>query len=179
MQLHRVNASELSDAQLLSVVNRALMVHHDAFLLPVLEAVVARPSCLEQVDRERVYQTLVDLHFRHGELSKALDWARVAREKLLDSHATFEQQWTWDLRELMLRLTDPADAELSPLLQKFATYYGPKIPQMRGYLESILQEAGVESPWSGPGMIADSGSVWTPEREPAAAGAGKLWLPGQ
>lgn len=186
MQLHRVNVPELSDAQLLSVVNRALMVHHDAFLQPVLEVLVARPACLEQVDAARVYQTLIDLHFRHGNQPKAIEWVKAAKEKLLQGSTSFEQQWTWDLRELMLRLTDPADPELPPLLKKFASYYGPKIPQMRSYLEAILLEAGVESPWAGGEIITpdlaaagDTHSVWSPQREPAATGGSKLWLPGQ
>lgn len=185
MQLHRIDATELTDAQLLSVVNRALMVHHDAFLKPVLEALIARPACLEQVDATRVYQTLIDIHFRHGELLQAIEWVRSAKEKLLQGSTSFEQQWTWDLRELMLRLTNPADPELPPLLKKFASYYGPKIPQMRGYLEAILQEAGVESPWSGGEIItpdlagAETHAVWSPQSEPASTGGSKLWLPGQ
>jgi len=187
LQLHRVNISALTDPQLLSVVNRALLIHHDAFLQPVLETALQRTSCLEQLDLARIYQTLVDICFQHGQLDAALHWIGEAKEKLLGPQPTFEQIWTWELRELMLRLTNPDDPKLPALLQKFAVFYGPKIPQLRGYLEAILKEAGVESPWTtGAGLITNDlasgnteGSLWTPGREPATAAAGKLWLPGQ
>lgn len=187
MQLHRLDATALNDAQLSAVVNRALLTHHDTFLKPVLEEGLRRPNCIPEQDLPRAYQTLVDLNAQHGELADALRWIDAARQKLMAQSPRFEDQWQWDLRELMLRLTVPGDPALPALLTKFAVYYSPKLPQLRSYLEMILEEAGLESPWDSggiitPGMAASgslTGGVWTPETETAGSAGGKLWLPGQ
>lgn len=187
MQLHRLEISALNDAQLSAVVNRAMLTHHDAFLRPVLEEGLRRGNCIPEQDLPRAYQTLVDLHAQHGNLADALGWINAARDRLVSQSARFEDQWQWDLRELMLRLTTPTDPALSALVKKFAVYYSPKLPQLRSYLEVILEEAGVASPWDSGGIITpdmassgtSAGGVWTPEAETATAGGGKLWLPGQ
>lgn len=187
MQLHRLEISSLTDAQLSAVVNRALLTHHDAFLRPVLEEGLRRTNCIPEQDLPRTYQSLVDVHAQHGKLADALGWINAARDRLVSSSARFEDQWQWDLRELMLRLTTPTDPALPSLIRKFAVYYSPKLPQLRSYLEVILEEAGVASPWDSGGIITPdmaasgsmSGGVWTPEAETATAGGGKLWLPGQ
>jgi tetratricopeptide (TPR) repeat protein len=180
MQLHRLPPASLTDAQLSAVVNRAMLAYYDAFLEPVLQEALARPNLVPDHDLPRIYQTLVELTGQHGDLPNALHWIETARQKVFGPTAKFEDQWRWDLRELMLRLTDPGDPGLKGILRKFTQFYGPKLPQLRSYLGVILEEAGVESPWNSvlaPEMAA-SGGVWTPESE-AAAPAGKLWLPGQ
>ncbi len=183
LQLQRLTIPALTDAQLSSVLNRAMLIHHDGFLQPVLEEALKRPACLPNLELPRVYQTLADLCAQHGDLNDAYRWIDEARRQTLGDHPPFEAVWQWDLRELMLRLTTPSDPALRPLIQKFAVYYGPKVPQLRTYLELILEEAGLESPWSGGGLVspelAGAGAVWSPGQEAAPAGSSKLWLPGQ
>jgi len=179
LQWLRLPLSQLTDEQMLSVVNRALLVHHDRFLYDALKAAVERPKCLEASDIERVYQTLSDLCRRHDRREEAFQWLNRGRQYAQTQQHSFEHVWSWDFKELLGRLEDPSDPAIQPLLNKFATYYAPKLPQLRPHLEQILAVAGVESPWKA-GVVtsssaAPSGGLWTPE----PAGAGKLWLPGQ
>src|SRR5579862_4671597 len=49
MQLLRLPVAELSDAQLVNVYRRAAVIGHRRFATRVLEEIVSRPQCLEQV----------------------------------------------------------------------------------------------------------------------------------
>jgi hypothetical protein len=186
LQVHRLDIAALTDAQLTSVVNRALLIHHSGFLKQVLVEALRRPGCVAELDLSRVYQALVELTSVEEDVTEAIHWIQEARQHALGEHPRFEDQWRWDLRELSIRLTEPAAPATSALLHKFVNYYGPKVPQLRPYLEVILEEAGVASPWNA-GVItpdlasggAATGALWTPEVEPQPAGGGKLWLPGQ
>lgn len=187
MQTERLPVETLTDAQLMSVANRTLLIHHDRFVLRVLPLALERPNCLKQLDLDRCYMTLADLCRQHGHRDQALEWIQRGRTRISETDSSFEVQARWDFRELILRLEDPSDPGLKPLLHKFATYYGPKLPQLRAQLEGILAQLEVESPWSTGGLVLPgdssvSGGVWQPG-SPVAAGAehggGKLWLPGQ
>lgn len=186
LQMNRLPFADLSDDQLISVINRTLLLHHDRVLYDVLVVGLKREKCLESLDLDRVYQTLMQLSRSRNDSEAAIHWIRQAREKLAVGENAFQIQWTCDLRELMIRVDDPADPELPGLLQRFARYYGPKIPRLREMLEPLLASAGLESPWengqigglSDVGGSVTAGGVWTPEAEAAPAGAGKLWLPG-
>ena len=187
MQTERLAIEKLTDAQLMSVANRTLLIHHDRFVLRVLPLALDRPNCVKQLDLDRCYMTLADLSRQHGRRDQALEWVAQGRTRLSELSPSFETQARWDFRELVLRLEDPTDPLLQPLLQKFATYYGPKLPQLRAQLEGILAQLEIASPWSAGGLVlpgaASSGAgVWQPG-SPVAAGAesggGKLWLPGQ
>lgn len=174
----------LTDPQLVSVANRAQLVHHDRFLYDALKVVIRRDECRKQVDLARVYQTLADLCRVHERRDEAFQWMAEGRQLAESQPNSFERVWSWDLRELLMRLEDPTDPGLKTLADKFVHYYSPKLPQMRPYLEQMFALAGVESPWSSSGIItADSvpaatpGGLWTPEAATAAP-AGKLWVPG-
>ncbi|HTN01014.1 MAG TPA: hypothetical protein VL132_04005 [Planctomycetaceae bacterium] len=187
MQTERLPVETLTDAQLMSVANRTLLIHHDRSVLRVLPLALERPNCLKQLDLDRCYMTLADLCRQHGRRDQALDWIQRGRTQISETDSSFEVQARWDFRELILRLEDPSDPGLRPLLNKFATYYSPKLPQLRPQLEGILAQLEVESPWSAGGLVMPGdrpapGGVWQPG-SPVAAGAessgGKLWLPGQ
>jgi tetratricopeptide (TPR) repeat protein len=187
LQMHRLPIESLSDVQLVSVVNRALLTHHDRFLHRVLQVAVARPECAKELDMPRIHRALVELGSKHGRREEALRWIGVARSTPPEEGSTFEYQWNWDMTELALRLESPDDPALQPLLDRFVNYYSPKVPQMRGYIERMLESFGVPSPWNSVSIVtsasisaAVSESVWSPDaQQPAAAGASKLWLPGQ
>ena len=84
----------------------------------------------------------------------------------------------WDTRELAMRLEDPADLTLRPLIERLDRYYSPKLPQFREGLRHILEAHDIDPP---AGAAAEGGSkLWTPESERAEAAAERpsLILPG-
>jgi tetratricopeptide (TPR) repeat protein len=184
LQWLRLPLDRLTQPQLVSVANRAQLVHHDRFLYETLKRVVADEETKQQVDLARVFQTLADLSRVHERRAESFEWMAAGRKYAESEANSFEKIWSWDLRELLMRLEDPTDPGLKSLIDKFVHYYSPKLPQMRPYLEQMFALAGVESPWSGSGIItADSvpttsgGGLWTPEAATATP-AGKLWVPG-
>lgn len=187
MQMHRLPIERLSDSQLVSVVNRAMLTHHRRFLYHVLKVALDRPGCAAELDLQRVYPTIVELCAHTGRREEALHWVAVARSKPPQEGSQFEYQWNWDTTELTLRLETPDDPALKPLLDRFVHYYSPKVPQMRGFIEKLLKTFGAPSPWESVSVItsstlssAASGTLWSPAAEQApATGASKLWLPGQ
>ncbi|MFO0918902.1 MAG: SEC-C domain-containing protein [Planctomycetaceae bacterium] len=183
LQLHRLDVGSLTDEQLVSVVNRALLIHHHRFLKQVLEEALRRPGCAAEIDLSRAHQALIELTAAEEDIGAAIHWVQEARRHELADQPRFEDQWRWDLRELSIRLAEPTATATTDLIQKFVSYYGPKVPQLRPYLEIILEEAGVESPWAS-GLITPEtgapGALWTPDAESQTpVGGGKLWLPGQ
>lgn len=184
MQMHRLPIEQLSDVQLVSVVNRALLTRHEGFLYRVLKAAFERPGCENEIDLPRSLRAIVELCATQGRRDEALHWIEVARSKPTGSKSQFEYQWNWDMTELALRLEEPNDPALKPLLDRFVHFYSPKVPQMRGYIENMLAQFGVPSPWESISIVGaggiPAGGLWNPDAPAAAeAGASKLWLPGQ
>lgn len=183
MQLLRLPLSELSDSQITTMLNRALLIRHGEFLYRVLIEVVRRPACGEQADPNRVYMTLVDLSLARFRRDEALRWIEEGRQSAKSHEKAFELVLQWDLRELSLRLDDPGDPALNPLLQRFAEYYGPKLPKLLDSLSGLLREFGVAPPWETGGEVRreamGEGGVWTPSAPHQPGGEKKLWIPGQ
>ena len=181
MQMHRLPIEALSDTQLVSVVNRALLTRHEGFLYQVLKVALSRPGCEQDLDLPRCLRAMVELCAGTGRRDEALHWVEVARSKPSKDKSAFEYQWNWDMTELALRLEDPSDPALKPLLDRFVHYYSPKVPQMRGYIENMLESFGVPSPWAAVSSVSTIASgVWSPDAVAAAASSpSKLWLPGQ
>ncbi|MBI1347554.1 hypothetical protein GC163_14840 [bacterium] len=188
LQWLRLPLASLTDEQLTAVVNRAQLIHHDRFLYEALKAVVQRPACLSELDVMRIYQTLADLCRVHERREEAFHWFAEGRQYGSQNNHNFEQVWSWDLRELLMRLEEPNDPGLASLAQKFVNYYGPKLPQMRPYVEQMFSLAGAPSPWSTSSIITPdsmpnpSGGLWTPDSPgdpaPATGGGSGLWVPG-
>lgn len=185
MQMHRLPVDRLTDPQLVSVANRALLTQHEEFLYHVLKAALSRPECEKQIDLSRSLHAIVELCSNHGRRDEALHWIQVARSKPSQDKSPFEYQWNWDMTELALRLEDPTDPGLKPLLDRFVNYYSPKVPQLRGYVERMLKSYGVASPWESISLVTSSGAtaaggLWSPDAPAAtAASPSKLWLPGE
>lgn len=180
MQMHCLPIEKLTDAQLISVVNRALLTRHEGFLYRVLKVAFSRPDCEGELDMPRSLRAIVDLCAGQGRGDEALHWIEFARSKPSKDKSPFEYQWSWDMTELALRLEDPTDPALKPLLDRFVHYYSPKVPQMRGYIENMLHSYGVPSPWDAVTIVTSETAreIWS--GDPAAPAApSKLWLPGQ
>lgn len=186
MQLHRLPVQELTDVQLSYTLKRALLIHQGAFLYRVLTEILSRPSCKEAVDLERVYMTLVDLTHEQDRHEEALKWVLEARDHARTGENAFENVLKWEMRELSLRMEDPDDPALRPLLQRFWDYYGAKVPQLRDYVAQICQMVGIPVPgdaqgdaFGAMGGTSTPSGVWTPEGAGAGQGEKKLWVPGQ
>jgi tetratricopeptide (TPR) repeat protein len=186
MQLHRLPPDKLTDEQLVTVVNRSMLVRRDETLYHVLKEAVNRPGCAGQFDLDRILRTLSELCASEGRRDEAFSWLEQGRNlSIPEGKSAFQHGWAWDMAEFGTRLEDPSDPGLKALLNRFTTYYAPKVPQIRPHIEQTLRAFGVPSPWESIEIItADSSAsisgVWNPQApEPVSTGAGKLWLPGQ
>lgn len=184
MQMHRLQIDKLSDPQLISIVNRALLTRHAGFLHRVLKVAFSRPSCESELDLPRCARAMIELCAANGRRDEALQWIDFARSKPQQGKSPFETQLTWDMTELALRLEEPNDSALKPLLDRFVHYYSPKVPQMRGYVENLLRSYDVPSPWESVSIITSSSvevssGLWNPDAPAASPNPSKLWLPGQ
>ena len=186
MQMHRLPIDKLTDQQLVTVVNRSMLIRHDETLYEVLKIAIDRPACADQFDRQRIIRTLCELASSRGRREEAFSWLERGRQlPLTEGKTAFQQGWTWDMAELSTRLEDPSDPQLKALLRRFVTYYSPKVPQIRPHIEQMLQAFGLPSPWESADIVIATeasltGGVWNPEAaETVPAGERKLWLPGQ
>jgi tetratricopeptide (TPR) repeat protein len=191
MQMHRLLIADLTDEQLVGTLNRALLIHHSDFLYKVLTEILKRPACVEKIDCDRAYCTLVDLCRERSRTEEGLKWIAKGRELAESSEKAFENVLQWKMREMVFRLNDPDDSELPSLLKHLWEYYGPKVPQLRTSLATVVNTYGLKCPWEdGTSIVTPqtaSGAsaqekIWTPDaqNDPASEKSEKkLWLPGQ
>lgn len=185
IQLNRVAVDELSDEQLASTLNRAMLLGHRRFLYDVLKAVANRPALHASVNMERVYTSLVGICRALGKKDEALEWVRRGQESTKGAQNAFEAQMSWEMTELSTRAEDPGDPAIAALLRRFYQYYGRKIPQIIPVIERLCATFGIDVPddaqGSAGGLVGagttSAGGVWTPGGQ--AEAPKKLWLPGQ
>lgn len=192
MQLHRLPIADLDDDQLAYTLNRALMIRHSSFLYDVLTEANRRGTGRDQ-DRETIFATLSEICRDRGNREDAQTWLDKGRDWLESQENNFEKLFEWTLREMRFRLEQPDDPEVPGLLKRIWEYYGPKLPQIREHLQSLVDLYGFDPPWEGDDVASaagidasgsdSAGGIWTPG-EPAAAASGegsggKLWVPGQ
>lgn len=185
MQLHRLRIPELSDEQLLYVLNRVLLIHHGGFLHTVLIEALNRPSCADKVDRERTYNTLSELARDRNDRDETYRWIKAGQENAKSQEHAFEKVVRWEIRELTFRAEDPNDPNLMPLVHRLVQKYAKKLPQFLDYITTLLQGYGIEPPANLAEMAEQesgtlsSGGIWTPGEESPETGEKKIWLPGQ
>lgn len=182
LQLNRLVVEKLSDQQLTHTLNRALLLHHNRFLESVLKQVDGRPACQSEVDMHRAYTTLTDICQEQARPEEAAEWIEKGREAAKEAEDSFEAVLRWELRELALRMEDPSDPKLIPLLRHLWDYYTPKLPKLEKHLTELVSTIDMQPPWATAGSIVTAGSM--AEAEVAAEGdpqpvQKKLWLPGQ
>lgn len=185
LQLKRIDVKTLADDQLIYVTNRAMLLHHGAFLYDVLQELLTRPECGKRVDLSQVYLALIDLAVQKYDRESAFEWIGKALEwtKTQDNH--FELGLQWKMRELTLRVEDPQDPELTPLFKELWDKYGKKLPELRQHLSMLamayklpaLKDSGIVTPDQ---MQAESsGGIFLGDaREETEGERKKLWLPG-
>lgn len=192
MQLQRLPVEELTDAQVSSTLNRAILIHHCRLLYRVLTNVLKRPECMERVDLNRVYMTLLSLSLESGNREEAIEWTTLGAEHAKTLDKAFEQGLQWAMRELSIRVEDPEDTGVQQLLERFDTYYFPKLPGLQSSIDELLLGHNIVPPWAGREQLAtegidggalSGGGIWTPDSgapAPQSDGAPpKLWTPGQ
>ena len=185
MLMHRLPIDQLSDQQLLTVVNRSMLIRHDETMYQVLKAAVAKPGLADQLDLPRILRTLAEISTSLGQREEAFHWIDQGRKIRVDDGKTaFQHAWSWDMAELALRLQDPSDPQLKQLLHRFVTYYGPKVPQIRPHIEETLEAFDIPSPWNSieihaASSITSPSGIWSSGMQEPAPTGGKLWLPGQ
>jgi Flp pilus assembly protein TadD len=189
MQLQRLPVETLSDAQLANVYRRAAVLGQRRFATRVMEALVARPQCLEQVGADRVFEGLLEIAHQEERDADAIAWAQKGREQAARSPQNFERLCRWTLTEFVLRAEQPDDPELPSLYRQLSEYYAPKVPEVARMLEQFTAENGDKLPWlrsaellvgSGAAPAGGTGGLWTPSGAPGPASSSKkIWLPGQ
>lgn len=187
LELMRVDVPNLSDENLMHVLNRAIMMHHNRFLEKVLTVAFERESIHDEIDILRLLHSLVDLQRDAFNREATLEWIEKGRSMAAEQDNSFEAVLQWEMRELIFRLDDPDDPELEPLLNKMNNNYVKKLPRLREYLDGLLDAYNVTPPWDDTGkiVVADSVAevgtgVWSPGSESSDEGESKkLWVPGQ
>lgn len=186
MQLQRLNLQAITDAQFNTLLNRALLIHHPAFLYKVLLEALNRPACLEKINLVRVYSTLAELARDDGRVEEALSWIEKGKQSAEsgDREKQFERRLEWVLREFNLRLEDPDDPALAGVVQHLWSYYVPKLPKLAAHLSEALNRFGIAAPEVEAAEVGfgstTGGGLWTPSPAAAGSDAGrKLWLPGE
>ncbi|MCA9042009.1 MAG: hypothetical protein KDA65_16770 [Planctomycetaceae bacterium] len=185
MQFNRLDFSDLSDDEMLNIMNRALLTHYG----PMLEAILTdllenRPGCAGKFDRFRAYRTLSQVALFYNNEEAALQWVEKALKEAGELENSFEPIFEWKLRKLTILLRDPKRPEVRELVTSMQQYYGSKIPEfnkMLAGLQSDLElEVGILTPDAGGDDLTGNEGVWSPDQaEPSGDAGKKLWLPGQ
>jgi len=186
MQMHRLPVERLNAEQLKTVVNREMLILHGPFLYRVLKVAVERTDFEFEDFGQRPLAFLANYCAFCGRIDEALGYIELGRRMAPSDNRRFECQLNWDVVELTTRLQQPNNPELNQIINRFVTYYSPKVPQIRPQIEGILRSFGVPSPWNNPGIITvgvesqSTEELWTPGTPTeSSAGESKLWLPGQ
>jgi hypothetical protein len=88
------------------------------------------------------------------------------------------------MRELVLRIDDPRDPQVTPLLRDLWQNYAAKLPALQQRLMELVAALDIEPPWDhlivepAEDVRRDAG-VWSPATGAVPASSEKkLWLPG-
>lgn len=184
MQLNRLPVKDLNDAQLTLALNRSLLLHHSRFLYDVLVESLNRPDCAEQINLERAYMSLAEICRTLYRREEAIEWVQKGADLHQEGSNAFQQRVIWKLRELTMRLDDPDDPGLMPLLGELYSQYGTKLPELQSQLDELCATRGIQPPGRDSASIITSatqsgdaaGGTWGGQEE---GGEKKLWLPGQ
>ncbi len=184
MKIWQLDFGSLSDDQLKRIFKRAMLMRHHDVIKRVLMETMQRPEVLSQVDQGQLLHQLTDLSRSEQDREGTLKWIQDGKQWATSQPKHFEAEMEWEMRELIFRLDDPSDPHLRGLLERIQRTYIKKLPQLKGYLDTLLRSVGVTPPWdslTGNGEGLGGGGLWTPESQAAAAtgAGGGLWLPGQ
>ncbi|MBA4029375.1 MAG: hypothetical protein C0478_00400 [Planctomyces sp.] len=186
IDFQRLPVTKLSDEQLKLAFNRALLIQHPQFLYEVEVEITRRPEPLEKVDKVKLYRSLGEMEILRNNFEGALHWIAEERKLPVPEGATeFSFTLQHDMYELNLRAMAPEVPGYDELVHKFVSYYLPKLPQLREFLETVSTLSGKPLPGlTASGLVtsaspAAAGGLWTPDQPAAATSSGSgLWIPG-
>ncbi len=181
-QIQRLRPEQLSSEQLEQVIKRATLVRQNRLLYDILQEALERPEVAENWERQdRILATLTAICGATLRREETLEWIQQGRTRAEAQEHSFEPVLEWKMKELTLRIENPDDEQLAPLLDDLWQHYGAKLPQLREYLVTLVGVAGVTPPWESAIVTpvgGGSGEVWGGEAETSAGAGKKLWLPG-
>lgn len=185
LQYERLETAKLTDVQLQEYTNRCSVLGLRNLVRQGLDEIIGRPSAIKEFGARRAYLMRAAIARVEEQAELAFECLEKARQAIEPGTEAFRVHLELDIRELSYRLDDPADSQLKPLLHKFRDRYLHKIPEIEAVIIEQLDHSGcpeLASELEG-GLAAVtslSGSLWTPDANPGAAGGGaQLWLPGQ
>lgn len=188
MTQNRIPAKELSDAQLMYIFNRALLIRHPRFLYDVLLEILGREECKKEVDLDRVYSTLTEICHKRNHRDETLSWIHKGQENAQSQPTNaFESELQWKMRELSFRLEDTSDPGLSGFMKQIWDQYGKKTPQIKDYLKAFAQAFDLDVSWMTESTLGELGNssgegIWSPgdtTPDDSSSSGQKLWLPGE
>ncbi|MCA9034252.1 MAG: tetratricopeptide repeat protein [Planctomycetaceae bacterium] len=182
--LERLDCTKLSDDQLQEFCNRASMLGFPDMAQRGLDELLNRPAALESFGVVRGCMMRAALAVSNNDSTTMNTCFEKAHDAVPKGPSHFREQLEAEIRELSMRLGDPEDPKLIPLLHRIRDRYFAKLPEIREVLEMHLIESDCQHLLSElDGVGVGGGSLWTPGSDagqPAASGSGGgLWLPGQ
>ena len=184
LEMLRIPLEKLTDEQLEQVLRRSQLIQHTRFTDQVIEAALKREGVIDEKHVPQALQTYIEAAVRTFKNDVALERVQLAREWTAKTNQKTFKMLQWDLQELRIRLDNPQDPELIPLLNRMHQQYLRKMPEMESTVAALLLMNNMTPPWLGGNIITPDGSpgtgeIWNPEKEAEASSSGKLWLPGQ
>lgn len=189
VDLHLLPPEKLSDDELATAYQRALMVHAPRAMLRLGLELVKRPSLREELDAARVYEAIAHVAYTTDE---AMEYTNQAREAAV---AAGQSPARHLLRELDLRMTRGEGEECSRLIYTLQRDHINE-PGVAQALHQLFVQMGVIKPDGtptdaamqhqqaqqgvAPGDQATEG-LWTPDGGPAPADdkdKPSIWVPG-
>ena len=187
-QIRRLNWQQLSDEQVSACMDVAQMSHHRQVLYSAFQELLSRPTLSEDGSESRVCAALVELCHERFHTAEGLAWvARGRKAKFKTDSEAFMAAVRWDLLELKLRASDPADSQSQVLASRLWRNVSTKMPELAAAVAEQLSILLPGTRWDVPTLVTSdslepAGSVsgsglWTPD-SPTESTGGKLWVPG-
>jgi tetratricopeptide (TPR) repeat protein len=184
IQLRRLDLASLNREQLRGVVHRALLVRHPSLGYAVLTRMLAQGDHSATAECQEACSVLSNICRDSLRSDEALQWLERGREFGEQGEHRFEAALQWKMRELVLRIDDPRDPQVTPLLRDLWQNYAAKLPALQQRLMELVAALDIEPPWDhlivepAEDVRRDAG-VWSPATGAVPASSEKkLWLPG-
>jgi hypothetical protein len=185
VRVTRVDASQISDDDLVALFRRALLASAEAALVHLSAEAVRRPSVADRIPPREAYRRLLAAERDPAKARKLIDEARSKSE-------SGEDQKVWDLLELELSIVSGNQAEIARMMERIQRNYAND-PEMEAAVYQLLYRLGAireEDAWdgesdveepaavtAGAGTQPETGRIWTPDSERPASGKSTLWTP--
>jgi hypothetical protein len=187
VRVPRLKLSAVSDADLVLLYRRAIMVGAQAAILALAQEAVRRPSVAQLIPPADAYQRMLAVERDPQRALALVDAARELAKQAGQSTAS------WDLAELELHITSGNAEQAKELLTRIEREHRND-PQVAAALYQLLYETGVISdqmaaqphphlhahediPATAVAAAAEPSRIWTPDSDRPAGGKSALWTP--